>query len=348
MSTRLYDAITRHQIYLEGYKNGLDSRFDPMLADMRKDIRKALQQTGVDSVNALTKRKLNELIRKLTKLQMRRNNAARADLLAELKRFAYGDADAYRGAVETIEGQTAEEAHKSRVGAPLIGLAALRRGRTGRRLLWAGVRNSIDPATGLKPIQVINQYLGYVSRNIKQIILRAYSNSWTVNQTLAAIFGTRTNRYKDGLYRKFKLHGATMLRTVVQHVSTYVQSGVNSLFYKYYEWVSIIDGATTAICRSRDGNHYRYGKGPLPPAHMRCRSAVVPVKQGKTYQNLTYYEWLARQPRQFVDDLVGARIGNGLRNGSIGAGELGKFNTRQRLTLEQFLSKFDVIILNVT
>lgn len=344
MTATLFDAITRHSIYLESYKSGLDGRADYVLRDLYADFALLLQKTKVTQMSELTRKALNALIRKIHQLQLRRNDAFRAKMLKELREFAENDADLFTRVVETVEGKTVDDAYSAKDGIPLLGALALRRTKDGRAHLWALIENTPDPAFGLTAKQAISQYLGYVSRNVRSLIVQAYANGWTVAETMAAIFGTRGNKFKDGFAEKARRNGATMLHTVVHHLSSVIQSGVASVFYKRYEWVSVIDSATTDICRGRDGKIYRYGKGPIPPAHPRCRSAIVPAKHGKTSQQLTYFEWISRQPQKFVDDVVGHRIGNQLRAKNLGSAGLGKYRTRNSLTLAQFLAKFPRII----
>lgn len=346
MPATLFDAFTRHQVYLEGYKDGLDGRLDPILRGMFEDLRKALDGANVENLGQLTKKRLAALIRTVQRLQLRRNDAFRADMLKELRAFAQGDARMTVGVMEEIEGKTLDEAYDAKDGLPMLGILALRNNRKGRARLWALIEAAPDPATGKTTRQLVNQYLSYVSRNVREIITRGYANGWTVRETLAAIFGTKRNRFKDGFTRRARVQGAAMLHTAIQHISQTVQAGVASIFYKAYEWVSVIDNATSDICRSRDGRIFRYGKGPLPPAHYRCRSTTVPVKQGVSYQDVpgTFYGWLQLQPAIVQNDVVGARLGGGLRSGRVTAEGLGKYRTRRRLTLAQFLAKFNNII----
>lgn len=344
MPASLFDALTRQQVYLEGYKNGLDGRFDPVLRGMYEDLRKALAKTNVRSLNELTRKRLQSLIREVQRLQLRRNDGFRADMLKELRAFAQGDMRMTVAIYEEVEGKTVDEAANEKNGLPLLGLLALRNTRKGRARLWALIENTPDGATGLTARQAINKYLGFVTRNVRELITRGYAEGWTVDQTLAAIFGTSKRRFRDGFAARAKRAGSAALHTVVQHVGQLVNQAVGSVFYKLYEWVSVIDLATTAICRSRDGNVYRYRKGPIPPAHYRCRSTTVPVKQGKTFQQLTYHAWLMQQPRAFVDDVVGNRVGGGLRSGRLTAVDLGPFRPRRSLTLSQFLNKLRNIL----
>ena len=346
MTASLFDAFTRHQVYLEGYKDGLDGRLDPILRGMFAQLRTALGGTNVENLGQLTKKRLNELIRTVQRLQLRRNDAFRAAMLKELRAFAQGDARMTLSVMEEVEGKTVDEAYDAKDGLPLLGLLALRNNREGRARLWALIEAAPDPASGLTTRQLVNQYLSYVSRSVREIITRGYANGWTVRETMAAIFGTSKNRYKDGFTARARRQGAAMLHTAVQHVSQTAQAAVASIFYKAYEWVSVIDNATSDICRSRDGRIYLYGKGPLPPAHYRCRSTVVPVKQGVkgNAQPSTFYGWLVLQPAIVQNDVVGVSLGGGLRSGRVTAEGLGKYRTRKRLTLAQFLAKFTNII----
>lgn len=346
MAATLFDAFTRHQVYLEGYKDGLDGRLDPVLRGMFAQLRTALDGTQVDNLGQLTKKRLNELIRTVQRLQLRRNDAFRAGMLKELRAFAQADVRLTTSVVEEVEGKTVDEAYEAKDGLPLLGLLALRNNRQGRARLWALIESTPDPASGLTTRQLVNQYLTYVSRNVREIITRGYANGWTVRETLAALFGTAKNRFRDGFTARARRQGAAMLHTAVQHVSQVAQAAVASVFYKAYEWVSVLDKATSDICRSRDGKIYLYGKGPLPPAHYRCRSTVTPVKQGAkgNAQPSTFYGWLILQPATVQNDLVGARLGGGLRSGRVTAEGLGKYRTRKRLTLAQFLAKFGNII----
>jgi len=346
MTVSLIDAFTRHQVYLEGYKRGLDNRLDPMLVELYGEVQDALKRLGVDRLNELTRRQLNKLIQRIQRAQGQRSNKFRRGMLRELKDFAYADAGLNRDIMQTTEDKTTETAYGLGDGLPLLGLLALRRNTKGRARLWALVSNSPDPATGLTPPKLLGQYLSYAKRNVRDLIVRGYANGWTVQETIRELFGTRRRKFRDGLVARMATRGSAMLHTLVQHVSSVVQAGVSSVFYKYYEWVAVLDQNTTKICRMRDGIKYKYRKGPLPPAHYRCRSRAVPVRAGATYQNVpdSFYGWLKLQPALVQDDFIGVSLAGGLRSGRVNAKGLGRFRARRALTLEEFLAKFNFII----
>lgn len=81
-----------------------------------------------------------------------------------------------------------------------------------------------------------------------------------------------------------------------------------------YEWVAKLDGRTTVICMNLDNQVFKLGKGPLPPAHWRCRSQTVPIVNRKFRKKVnnepggideSYSQWLARQSKQDQIDILG-------------------------------------------
>lgn len=46
---------------------------------------------------------------------------------------------------------------------------------------------------------------------------------------------------------------------------------------KQYQWVSTISDRTSDICMSLNGQVFQIGKGPKPPAHINCRSTILPL-----------------------------------------------------------------------
>lgn len=74
-----------------------------------------------------------------------------------------------------------------------------------------------------------------------------------------------------------------------------------------WRWVSILDGKTSDICRARSGKVYPISQPhPVPPAHPRCRSSIVPVFAGQgPVREENYGEWLARQSVARQNEILG-------------------------------------------
>lgn len=345
MPVSLVDAFTRHQVYLEGYKDGVDASLDPVMRRLYTRLSSALYSTQVSRLNELNKRQLRRLITTLRKIVLESNDSYLTQMLDELEKFSQAESRMQTGIMSVISGQSVEAAYAAGIGVPLIGLAALANTRTGYDRLWASVSATPDPATGLTPVALLKNYLGFTVNSITQLVTRGYANGWTIREAIQAIFGTRAKRFRDGLSARLVRNGSSVLRTIVQHISSRIQAAVASVFYSSYEWVAVLDMRTTDICRFRDGQHYKYGKGPLPPAHYRCRSRAVPVTKGQTtgaYAD-TFYTWIQRQPVAVQNDVLGTRRARDLRAGRANAASLGRFRTRQQLTRRQFAGKFNLM-----
>jgi SPP1 gp7 family putative phage head morphogenesis protein len=72
----------------------------------------------------------------------------------------------------------------------------------------------------------------------------------------------------------------TIVRTSIQDVSNQASQQVyraNSDITSKYRYLATLDGRTSAICRSLDGQEFKYGEGPTPPVHFNCRSTTIPI-----------------------------------------------------------------------
>lgn len=78
---------------------------------------------------------------------------------------------------------------------------------------------------------------------------------------------------------------ATIVRTAVQHTTSETRKEFNivnkTVMLETEIFAAVLDGHTTALCRSLDGNRYKPGEGPYPPLHMGCRSLRYAVLDGK-------------------------------------------------------------------
>jgi hypothetical protein len=116
----------------------------------------------------------------------------------------------------------------------------------------------------------------------------------------------------------------------------------NSDITKKYEWASTLDSRTTQQCKSLDGQEFEYGKGPLPPIHIRCRSSYAPVlndefswlsegatrasKDGYVDQNESYYDWLKKQPEDFQKVALGKTRAKLFRDGGLSPDAFAQLN----------------------
>ncbi|PCI54150.1 MAG: hypothetical protein COB36_10690 [Alphaproteobacteria bacterium] len=176
----------------------------------------------------------------------------------------------------------------------------------------------------------------------------------TLPQIIRRVRGTKALNYVDGLFGKSRREVDALVRTAVNHVHNAARNEVgiaNRDLIKGVEWVSTLDGRTTAICRARDNNVYPVDSGPRPPAHIRCRSTVTFVTKswkelginlqeapagtrasmnGQVPDNLSYGGWLRKQPRSFVTETLGSRKAKLFLDGNL---KIDKFVDRRGNTL---------------
>lgn len=112
-----------------------------------------------------------------------------------------------------------------------------------------------------------------------------------------------------------------LVRTAVNHVSNrahLMYLTENADVFDRYKWVSVLDGRTTPICRARSGKVFDTGKGPVPPAHWRCRSTIAPVIIGEDIDDANAYgKWLDGKSAAEQDEILGRTKGQLYRKGGL-------------------------------
>jgi SPP1 gp7 family putative phage head morphogenesis protein len=119
-----------------------------------------------------------------------------------------------------------------------------------------------------------------------------------------------------------------LVRTSINQVANAAAMSIyeaNQDITKKYRYSATLDKKTSSICRALDGREFEYGKGPVPPQHFGCRSAVVAVidyegldfvppppgrrasADGPVSVNTSYGQWLKDQPLKVQQDVLGPR-----------------------------------------
>lgn len=115
-----------------------------------------------------------------------------------------------------------------------------------------------------------------------------------------------------------------VVRTSINQVANSASQQVyeaNQDITKKYRYVATLDSRTSARCAALDNREFEYGKGPMPPQHFNCRSTTVPIIDsdilppsktatrasagGQVPVNMSYGEWLAKQPTSVQADALG-------------------------------------------
>lgn len=133
--------------------------------------------------------------------------------------------------------------------------------------------------------------------------------------------------------RRARQEATTISRTIVNAVQNSAQRQSAASLPRdvsdSYRWLSVMDKRTTIICAALDGRVWKYDDpdGQIPPAHVNCRSTILPVIKGadisigeqKTgpMSLRSYADWLAAQPVTVQNEILGATRARYLRDGKM-------------------------------
>ena len=326
VSEELKNIEIRNQVFLEMLKVGEHEKFAKFLRTLSVDVVTRLRKEGETVRN---KTRLQVLINDLTRIQ-KSIYSEYADLLQpDLEEITVDQADfeseALAETVKTFDPVTPAPAQLL-TAARVIPMSV--QGLTGKPLLQPFIRDWTETS--------INRVNGLVQQGFAQ--------GRTTNQISLQIRGTKQQKFKNGELAKINRDNLAIVRTSVQHVASVARTEVmreNSDLVKGYQWVSTLDSRTTAQCRALDGQDFKFGKGPLPPIHVNCRSTTVAVLDerfdfldegakrpavgaediGQVSADMTYYQWLKTQSAAFQNSVIGPTRGKLLRNGGLSADE---------------------------
>lgn len=284
----VYDIIVRHQIYLEGLKAGTATDFNQTSYELGKSIRGELADLNYEDLGDMSRRKLQELLAVLKDIARKVFTRWLNDLIAFLEEFTQEDikllTGLFNGADDTEEEFTEPDEEKARkfiFGLPMA-------------------------AGGLTMLAFLRNFTASGVVRLERTVNMAWANHDTPAALSRALVGTRSLSFKDGLIARLSREATAASDTVLQHIASQLIQRVAEQGTSRYEWVSVLDDRTTKICRSRDGNIYEFGRGPVPPAHVRCRSSIVPYFGAKAPEE-TFGGWTRRQPSRVLADMFDGR-----------------------------------------
>jgi len=214
---------------------------------------------------------------------------------------------------------------------------------------------AVTPAVGLvysaalsRPMQgkYLREWFSTLSANkgkaVSDAIRLGVVEGETIDQIVRRLRGTRAARYRNGIMSIHRRHAEAVTRTAVNHVVTNARRAVidkNADLVKGWQYVATLDGRTTDICMSLDGQVYATREeGPTPPQHINCRSTITPVVKswkelgfkksevpegtrasmnGQVSAKETYQTWLKKQPAGFQNDVLGKTKAKLFREGGV-------------------------------
>jgi len=339
---RPIDLAIRRQVLIERFKAAQVLDFDETLRAIDADIRARLSG---DNLTEFSRTRLQKQMDELSAILARRYSTYVGRAMGQLRELSDDEIEQAGLGLELM--MRAGAAATVAVPASQQVWAAV----TARPL---GVRS---PSGELLLEPFMRTWGESEARSIASAIQQGYYEGENNQQILNRIRGTRALQYSDGLLAVSRRHAEAVVRTAIQHVVNVARNEVyaaNDDIVEGYQWVATLDSRTSPTCRSLDGQKFEIGKGPLPPAHIACRSATIPnlhpalamLSEGATRASAdgyvagetTYYEWLKGQDAAFQDVAIGATRGKLLRDGGLGAEKFGQLNLGrnfQPLTLAQ-------------
>ena len=330
----LEDAVLRNAVVLERLKAGEAETFVSFLREIDRRLREILTRDGL---TAFQRDRAEAMLREVDGVMAGVLTRFTGELSADLREIA------------ALEG-TSTAATLAQAGyRPKVPTAGQLWAAASSAPLAAGKGQLLAPfLTGWSDIE---------RERVVGAIRLAVAEGQTVAQTVQAIRGTRARGYADGVLAITSRNAQTIVRTSVAHVSAearHTTYGENTDILAGYQWSSTLDQRTSSQCQSLDGRIFRFGKGPLPPAHPNCRSSTIPVlkdewrdltkgeqrssQDGPVDATQNYYDWLRRQPAAFQDDVIGPTRGKLLRDGGLTPDRFASLQLDRRwqpLTLEE-------------
>ncbi|MEO0498744.1 MAG: minor capsid protein [Pseudomonadota bacterium] len=188
-------------------------------------------------------------------------------------------------------------------------------------------------------------------RRIRDEINIGLTEGESIQQIARRVRGRRSNRYRDGVIHITRRNAEAVVRTAVSHTQNVARQELyqaNADIVQSVQWTATLDSRTSAVCRGRDGRIYPLDKAPAIPAHINCRSVLVPYfgpragerasEFGPVPDATTYGDWLRRRGAQEQDEILGVDKGRLFRRGKL---TLNKFIDRagNELTLDQLRTR---------
>jgi SPP1 gp7 family putative phage head morphogenesis protein len=338
-SEELIQISARRQVHLERLKSGDFLSYQKFLTIMRDDVRHFL-------ATELNVKRIQTLNRRLKEL-----NGALKSTQSDYKKVW----------LEQIKAVGKEEASFQRIA--MQNVTDLSFTLPAPAQLQAAIFNTPMQLPGIDGGLLIDQYFDKVSQKsidlLNSQIRVGFAQGESIGEITSRIIQTSKRALDGEVFKAFRRNAETLVRTTHSHASTQArQSLFEANDIKRVQWSATLDGRTSAICRSLDGQIFPIDEGPRPPLHPNERSSMVPVFDEKfsflrdgaeriskgdaglqrVDAKLSYYEWLKTQNIDFQNSAIGTKRALLLRNGGLSAdrfAELQLNKSFEPITLEE-------------
>lgn len=263
----LLDAMTRHDTYLHRYGssvvNETQAAFKLSSDKMLRQLSEQLDNLSASELTALSRGKYRTKGLKAVRDTLTDwTKTSGEDMVGIFRKRAESLAGAEAGYMADLFDNLIEDAPKVAVEAAALYATAAGTAVTG---------NFVEEM--LEGISVAAR------RRIDSTIRQGITDGQTNSEIVKAIRGTNALKNKDGVLITSVNSINAIVRTSINHVSTtayeetYKELGVTEVMF-----AATLDGRTSKVCASRDGERYKINDSfARPPLHLNCRSRIVPV-----------------------------------------------------------------------
>lgn len=318
----LVQIASRHAVHMEGVKTGYVRAFEAFLRAMEKDI--LSQLALIDEPDSFRGARLNKLMKAISKTLDGGFGNYETVWRNQLRELGTYEADFELRALQKVVKADFTLPSPSQLYTSAFSRPLSVNGIYGGSLLDAFFEGWTDNA----------------KRRIEGAVRLGFAQGKTTAEIVRNIRGTRKNGFRDGIVQATRRDIDLMARTSLHHVANSARSSLweaNDDIVDEVEFLAVLDGRTSLLCRGLSGERFKVGEGPIPPLHIACRSTRVAVlKDGLDFldgagrqfargengvervsPSMTYYEWLATQSAAFQDSVIGPSRGRLLRNGGL-------------------------------
>lgn len=264
------DAITRRQIYLQHYAQGVVADINRLLDGTEADVRAQMERRlaniiaegGVD-FGPDTTAKLQVLEEAIARIRGRAFDDASDAWDGDLVSMGTAEADFLQG---TLQDMAPVKLDLVLPTAEALGAIVESQPFQGKVMAdWAQKLQDDDIATIMDNIKI-----GLVQGD-------------TTDEISRRVFGSAALDGADGAVQKTRYGVRAITQTAINHVANETRGAfydANSDVVPMEVFVAVLDSHTTPICAALDGTEYPTGEGPVPPMHWNCRSTRVGVLDG--------------------------------------------------------------------
>lgn len=307
----IIDGLTRHAIFIQRFAGGQVRESLPILRQMARDIRAALQRQDLTDFQTARLVALQIDIQTITAAA---GVSLRELMAGNMVEFAEYEAQftqrLLQGAVTVELAGVSTVALGAAVTAAPMTLVS---GQNTIRTTFAGVFDTFAAGAAREVMTTVQAGITAGARNSE------------ITRNVMSLVNNRTRAQAE-----------TVVRTAANAAGSVARSelyAANSDVLQGEEYVATLDGRTRPAHAALDGNKYPVGQGPQTPLGYNCRCIRVPVVderfaalregatrasyQGPVSAKRTYGGWLRDQPEAFQIEVLGPERAKLFRSGGL-------------------------------